>query len=70
LYNYAQLYPLAVTKTDSSGNTSLLTGLGDLVVWASKGGFYGYLEAVLRIFSIFAVEEIWVVNHNERKLWH
>ncbi len=37
LYNYAQLYPIAEMKTDSLGAVSLLTGLGDLVVWASKG---------------------------------
>ncbi|MDR3061840.1 MAG: transglutaminase-like domain-containing protein [Dysgonamonadaceae bacterium] len=45
LYNYAQIYPIAESKTDSLGNTSLLTGLGDLVVWANKGAYYGYLKA-------------------------
>ncbi|MDR1369969.1 MAG: transglutaminase domain-containing protein [Dysgonamonadaceae bacterium] len=45
LYNYAQLYPIAETKTDSLGRASLLTGLGDLVVWVSKGEYYGYGKA-------------------------
>ena len=45
LYNYAQIYPIAEAETDSLGNASLLTGLGDLVVWASKDGYYGYQQA-------------------------
>ncbi len=45
LYNYAQIYPIAEATTDSMGNASILTGLGDLVVWASKDGYYGYLPA-------------------------
>ena len=42
LYNYAQIYPIAEAITDSLGNASIFTGLGDLVVWASKDGYYGY----------------------------
>lgn len=41
LYNYAEFYPLAVKHTDSQGETSLLAGLGDLVVWATDGLNYG-----------------------------
>lgn len=35
LYNYAEFYPIAKAKTDSNGICSLLTGYGDLIVWAS-----------------------------------
>ena len=45
LYNYAQIYPIAEATTDSLGNASVLTGLGDLVVWVSKDGYYGYQQA-------------------------
>jgi transglutaminase-like putative cysteine protease len=42
LYNYAEFYPLHKTWTDAKGHASLLTGYGDLVVWASAHGRYGY----------------------------
>lgn len=40
LYNYAEFYPIASKKTNSEGITYLTTGLGDLLVWASKDGIY------------------------------
>jgi transglutaminase-like putative cysteine protease len=42
LYNYAEFYPLHRTATDKSGLCSFLTGYGDLLIWASKQGLYGY----------------------------
>ncbi len=42
LYNYAEFYPLARKTTDKNGLTSLTTGYGDLVVWASNGKFLGF----------------------------
>lgn len=41
LYNYAEFYPLAVKKTEPTGYTSLTTGCGDIVVWASDGKNFG-----------------------------
>jgi transglutaminase-like putative cysteine protease len=38
LYNYAEFYPIAKSRTDDKGLCSLLTGFGDLVGWASKDG--------------------------------
>jgi len=38
LYNYAEFYPLATLLTDHLGSVRFTTGLGDLLVWASKGG--------------------------------
>ncbi len=50
LYNYAEFYPLHRTLTDKDGLSSFLTGYGDIMVWASKEGLYGYLK-VLGILS-------------------
>ncbi|MBC7361034.1 MAG: transglutaminase domain-containing protein [Candidatus Aminicenantes bacterium] len=44
LYNYAEFYPVATKTTDENGETSVITGLGDLVVWASKDGRYAYIK--------------------------
>ena len=42
LYNYAEYYPIATGFTDKTGMTSLTTGLGDLIIWASKNGKFAY----------------------------
>ncbi len=42
LYNYCEFFPLASSKTDSLGFTHFTTGLGDLLIWASKGNAYGF----------------------------
>jgi len=45
IYNYAEFYTVATYKTDSDGHASLDTGLGDLMVWASKDGKFGLEKA-------------------------
>ncbi|MEI8005234.1 MAG: transglutaminase-like domain-containing protein [Bacteroidota bacterium] len=42
LYNYAEFYPLHKTLTDKRGICSFQTGFGDLLVWASSKGRYGF----------------------------
>lgn len=42
LYNYAEFYPLATIVTDPRGVAQLTTGLGDLLVWASREGKFAY----------------------------
>jgi transglutaminase-like putative cysteine protease len=42
IYNYAEFYPAATKYTDNKGKTSLTAGKGDMLVWASKDGWYGY----------------------------
>lgn len=42
LYNYAEFYSIARKQTDTEGRTFLTAGKGDLVVWASKNGKYGF----------------------------
>jgi hypothetical protein len=45
VYNYAELYALAETVTGNEGATSILSGEGDLVIWASKGDRFGYRKS-------------------------
>lgn len=45
IYNYAEYYSAVTKYTDNDGRTFLTAGLGDLVVWASKNGRYGYAKA-------------------------
>lgn len=42
LYNYAEYYTIATKQADAGGRTFLSAGHGDLVVWASAGGRYGF----------------------------
>jgi transglutaminase-like putative cysteine protease len=42
LYNYAEFYPIATITTDDEGAARLTTGMGDLLVWASKEGKFAY----------------------------
>ncbi len=48
LYNYAEYYPLVTKLSDSRGIASLVAGLGDLVVWASKDGRFGFSKATVK----------------------
>lgn len=45
IYNYAEYYTVATYKTDSEGHASLDTGLGDIMVWASKDRMLGLAKA-------------------------
>ena len=42
IYNYAEFYSVANKLTDKQGKTSLTAGKGDMLVWASKGGMFGF----------------------------
>ncbi len=42
VYNYAEFYTVATKKTEQDGETFLTSGQGDMLVWASKDGEYGY----------------------------
>ncbi|MDR0364644.1 MAG: transglutaminase-like domain-containing protein [Bacteroidales bacterium] len=45
VYNYAELYPITRTKTNAEGETSLISGMGDLMIWANKADLYGYIKS-------------------------
>ena len=42
IYNYAEFNSVARKKTDADGQCSLSAGKGDMLVWASKDGKFGY----------------------------
>lgn len=42
VYNYAEFYTVATKHTDADGKASLTAGKGDMLVWASKDGMFGY----------------------------
>ncbi|MGN0214557.1 MAG: transglutaminase family protein [Muribaculaceae bacterium] len=42
VYNYAELYTVCRKQSDENGYTYVTSGLGDLVVWASKGKKFGF----------------------------
>ena len=44
LYNYAEYYTLAARKTNADGQATILTGKGDLRIWASQGNHFAFAK--------------------------
>ena len=44
IYNYAEFFTAAAKVTDEKGRTSITCGHGDMVVWASYGGKFGFAK--------------------------
>ena len=42
VYNYAEYYPIVESQTDAQGSVAIQSGMGDLLIWASKDGVFGY----------------------------
>lgn len=42
IYNYGEFYTVVSRQTDENGMSSLTAGKGDMLVWASKDGKFGY----------------------------
>ena len=42
VYNYGEFFPVSSKKTDAEGKTFLSAGKGDMIVWVSKDGKYGF----------------------------
>ena len=42
IYNYAEFFTVATKQTNEQGTASLSAGKGDMLVWASKCGQFGY----------------------------
>lgn len=42
IYNYAEFYTVATKQTDAKGTCGLTAGKGDMLVWASNEGKYGF----------------------------
>ena len=45
IYNYAEFCTVATKYTDAGGRTFLTAGKGDMLVWASKEGRFGFARA-------------------------
>ncbi|MFW5515301.1 MAG: hypothetical protein ACOCOT_07955, partial [Prevotella sp.] len=43
LYNYAEFYTVATKQADGYGRSFLTAGLGDMLIWATKGGRFGFV---------------------------
>lgn len=46
VYNYAEFYPIATSTTTTDGMASIITGMGDVFVWANKDNIYGYAKSI------------------------
>ncbi|MDR0976457.1 MAG: transglutaminase domain-containing protein [Prevotellaceae bacterium] len=44
VYNYAEFYTVVSKQTDAQGTCSLTAGKGDMLVWASKAGDFGFCK--------------------------
>jgi len=44
IFNYQEFCTVCKTRTDAEGNTSLYTGLGDMMAWAADNGKFGYVK--------------------------
>lgn len=42
IFNYGEFYSVVTLHTDSAGQTSIHSGLGDMLVWASHKGRFGF----------------------------
>lgn len=42
IYNYSDFFPAAVKRSDADGKASLTSGMGDLIVWATDGSYFGF----------------------------
>ena len=45
IYNYAEFYTAVTKWADAAGRVSLTAGKGDMLVWASRDGQYGWTKA-------------------------
>ncbi len=42
VYNYAEFYPVVTKTAGQDGQTSIIGGLGDIIVWATDGKRFGF----------------------------
>ncbi|MDR0612892.1 MAG: transglutaminase-like domain-containing protein [Dysgonamonadaceae bacterium] len=59
VYNYAEFYPISTNTTNKQGETSIISGKGDLMIWASLKDKYGYTKSNVQ-------DEITVVKLNRK----
>lgn len=64
IYNYAEFCTVASKYTDKDGHTSLSAGKGDMLVWASHDGWFGYEKANFGTDKKITIK----LNHNEKNI--
>jgi transglutaminase-like putative cysteine protease len=64
LYNYAEFYTLAKKNTDKNGMASLVTGLGDLMIWAYIGNSFGFQKVTIEKTDTLVI----VIHKNPRSV--
>lgn len=64
IYNYAEFNSVARKKTDADGKCSLSAGKGDMLVWASKDGKFGYSKV-----SFGKDGEVTIALNKNREIW-
>jgi transglutaminase-like putative cysteine protease len=55
LYNYAEFFPLHKAMTGRDGLASLLTGKGDLLLWAARSDHFGFTKADVRTMDTVVI---------------
>ena len=63
IYNYAEFCSVVTKYTSSDGKTFLSAGKGDMMVWASKAGKYGFAKASFGKDKAITI----CLNHEEGK---
>lgn len=64
IFNYGEFYPAATKVSDQKGIASLTAGKGDMLVWASKDGWYGYRKVS---FGIDKKVDVMLTHSNSLK---
>lgn len=64
IYNYGEFYSAATKVSDQKGIASLTAGKGDMLVWASKDGWYGYRKVS---FGIDKKVDVMLTHSNSLK---
>lgn len=44
VYNYAEFYPVTARTSDADGTAEIISGMGDMVAWASDGKRFGFAK--------------------------
>lgn len=65
LYNYGEFYTVYRTTADKDGRASIQSGLGDMIVWCSKGGRYGVQKVTAGKDSNISIP----LNHKQGDRW-
>ena len=69
IYNYAEYYPVYEQVADQKGKASIITGLGDVMVWAAKNGKYGYRKVAVGVSDEVLVQLDKTTGNDYQEEW-